>query len=122
MSDLKLLELVEFDECPPQTNGHDCGLFAVAVLLHLIEGKEVTSQTFRQSDVMILLKKLAEVFLSDHHVWESLESFETTTVSAIVRNCFLALRGTNIVDILVWKQLVQSVLKRWMILSIVRQQ
>ena len=114
MSNLKLLELVEFDECPPQTNGHDCGLFAVAVLLHLVEGKEVNSQTFRQSDIMILLKKLA--------VWESLESFETTTVSAIVRNCFLALRGTSIVNILVWKQLVQSVLKRWMILSIVRQQ
>jgi Ulp1 family protease len=48
MSDLKLLELVKFDECPPQTNGHDCGLFAVAVVLHLVEGKEVNSQTFRQ--------------------------------------------------------------------------
>jgi len=99
MSDLTLLELVEFDECPPQTNGHDCGLFAVAVVLHLVEGKEVNSQTLRQSDTTIHRKRLAEVFLSDHRVWESRESFETTTVSAIVRNCFPALRGTSIVDI-----------------------
>jgi hypothetical protein len=99
MSDLKLLELVEFDECPPQTNGHDCGLFAVAVVLHLVEGKEVNSQTFRQLDITILRKRLEEVFLSDHRVWELRELFETTTVSAIVRNCFPALRGTSIVDI-----------------------
>jgi hypothetical protein len=59
----------------------------------------VNSQTFRQSDITILQKRLAEVFLSDHRVWESRESFKTTTVSAIVRNCFPALRGTSIVDI-----------------------
>jgi hypothetical protein len=51
MSDLELLEAVEFDECPSQTNGHDWGLFAVAVVLHLVKCQEVTSQTFRQSDI-----------------------------------------------------------------------
>jgi hypothetical protein len=99
MSDLKLLELVEFDECPPQTNGPDCGLFAVAVVLHLVEGKEVNSQTLRQSDTTIHRKRLAEVFLSDHRVWESRELFATSTVRAIVCNCFPALRGTSIFDI-----------------------
>jgi hypothetical protein len=51
MSDLELLEAVEFDECPSQTNGHEWGLFAVAVVLHLVKCQEVTSQTFRQSDI-----------------------------------------------------------------------
>ncbi len=68
-------------------------------MLHLVEGKEVNSQTFRQSDITIFRRRLAEVFLSDHRVWKSRESFETTAVSAIVRNCFPALRGTSIVDI-----------------------
>ena len=45
------MEVVEFDECSSQTNGHDCGLIAVAVVLHLVEGKEVNSQTFRPSDI-----------------------------------------------------------------------
>jgi hypothetical protein len=33
MSDSELLKVVEFDECPSQTNGYNCGLFAVAVVL-----------------------------------------------------------------------------------------
>jgi hypothetical protein len=95
MSDLKLLEVIEFDDCPSQTNGHNCGLFAVAVVLHLVEGKEVNSQTFRQSDITKRWKKLAEVLASNHSVQELSGS---KTVSEIICNCFPALRGTSIVD------------------------
>jgi hypothetical protein len=72
MSDLELLEVVQFDECPSQTNGHNCGLFADAVVLHLVGGKEVNSQTFRQSNITKLRRKLAEVFASDHSVQEAI--------------------------------------------------
>jgi hypothetical protein len=72
-----------------------CGLFAVAVVLHRLDGKEVNNQTFRQSDIAKLRKKLAEVFASNHSVQELAGS---KTVSEIVRNCFPALQGTSIID------------------------
>ena len=94
MSDLQLLKVVESDECPSQTNGYNCGLFAVAMVLRLADGKEGNSQTFRQLDITKLRKKLAEVFASNYSVQESAGS---KTESEIVCSCFPALRGTSIV-------------------------
>ena len=72
----------------------DC-LLLLCVVLHLVEGKVVNSQTFRQSDITKLWKKQAEVFASDQSVQELARS---KTVSEIVCNSSLALRGTHIVD------------------------
>jgi hypothetical protein len=74
---------------------YPCISFAVAVVLHLVEGKEVNVQTFTQSDITKLRKKLAKVLASNHSVQELAGS---KTVSEIVRDCFPALRGTSIVD------------------------
>jgi hypothetical protein len=45
MFGLELLEVIECDECPSQMKGHHCKSFAVAVVLHPEEGKEVHNQT-----------------------------------------------------------------------------
>jgi hypothetical protein len=43
-------------------SGFDCGLFAVGVVLHLVEGKVITMETFTQQDITGLRAKLTAVF------------------------------------------------------------
>jgi Ulp1 protease family, C-terminal catalytic domain len=50
---------VMYYPCPSQQNGIDCGLFAVAVILHLIDGIVVEKNTFDQSSITNLRKELA---------------------------------------------------------------
>ena len=38
-------EEVVYYDCPQQRNGTDCGLFAVGVVLHLLEGKSIDSNS-----------------------------------------------------------------------------
>ena len=41
-----LNHMIGFRQCPGQYNGIDCGLFCIAVVLHLLDGKPVTEGTF----------------------------------------------------------------------------
>ena len=41
----QVLELIPPCPCPQQTNGVDCGLFAVAVSIHILQGINVASDT-----------------------------------------------------------------------------
>ena len=69
-SDAALIGRVHYCDCPMQKNGFDCGLFAVGVVLHLIEGIDVTRETFRQQDVTTLRSRLVTVFGGMVLTWE----------------------------------------------------
>ncbi|KAG7343092.1 Ulp1 protease family protein [Nitzschia inconspicua] len=53
-----IVQQAVFRNCPKQSNSHDCGLFAVAVIWHLLEGKEVHSSVFTQGDIATLRQAL----------------------------------------------------------------
>ncbi|KAI2509096.1 MULE transposase domain [Fragilaria crotonensis] len=50
-SDTAVLKRVHYKDCPSQKNGHDCGIFAVASVLHLAEHIPLTSTSFSQTHV-----------------------------------------------------------------------
>jgi Ulp1 family protease len=50
-TDANLLCCVDYKECPLQTNGHDCGIFAVAIALHFAKQIELHRDLFLQADV-----------------------------------------------------------------------
>jgi hypothetical protein len=85
-----LIDRVHYCDCPIQKNGFDCGLFAVGVVLHLIEGIDVTRETFRQQDITNLRSTLVTVFGGD--------GADLGTTSQVVRDCFPQLRGSSILD------------------------
>ena len=85
------LRRLKYAECPAQLNGYDCGLFAVGVVLHLVEGKDVASTTFNQQQISGLRVKLASYF-------SAALGNELNTASQVVRNCFPQLRGSSILD------------------------
>jgi Ulp1 family protease len=37
---------LQYQECPQQINGIDCGLFCVGVVLHILVGKTIESDKF----------------------------------------------------------------------------
>jgi hypothetical protein len=93
--DKNVLNRVTYGHCPVQTNGYDCGLFAVIVVLHLVERKPLNTDTFDQKDISNLRSKLCTVFgLNVEHSAEL--AYRTT--SEVVRNCFPALRGSSIIN------------------------
>ena len=87
-TDASLLRRVQYKECPEQTNGFDCGIFAVAIVLHLSERIEVKMDSFSQADVTKGRSQLAEAFC--------LESAVMT--SDVFRNCFPCLCGRSIIE------------------------
>jgi hypothetical protein len=46
--------------CPQQQNGHDCGLFAFAILVHLAYGIEITEGIFTQNEISRFRKHIHE--------------------------------------------------------------
>ena len=83
-----VLTLGQFRDCPQQTNCYDCGIFAVAVSLHLIEGIPLTSTSFSQNDVTKARSALAKIFCSG----------TALMTSAVFRDFFPLLCGRNIID------------------------
>ncbi|KAG7345246.1 hypothetical protein IV203_032777 [Nitzschia inconspicua] len=43
-----IMQMAEFRRCPVQTNGYDCGLFALAVVWHLLCDKDIHPSVFTQ--------------------------------------------------------------------------
>ncbi|KAG7350640.1 MULE transposase domain containing protein [Nitzschia inconspicua] len=62
-----------FRNCPKQNNSHDCGLFAVAIIWHLLEGKEIHSSVFTQDHIGALREALYRG-LSSNAEWATLEN------------------------------------------------
>jgi hypothetical protein len=87
-TDATLLCRVQYKECPEQNNGFDCGIFAVAILLHLSEQLEVKRDSFSLADVTRARSNLAEAFC--------LKSAVMT--SDVFRNCFPCLCGRSIME------------------------
>ena len=66
----QVLKLITSQPCPQQTNGVDCGLLAVEVSIHILEGVEVTRDTFSQGHIIkfqqmlpsLLTQKKKELF------------------------------------------------------------
>ena len=52
-----LMNIVQVS-CPIQQNGIDCGLFAIAICLHIFEGTEIGPHIFTQQDPTKLRKYL----------------------------------------------------------------
>ncbi len=53
-----ILQKGNYKLCPQQENTHDCGLFAFAIVLHLVRGQEITEKTFTQSNIAFFRKAL----------------------------------------------------------------
>jgi hypothetical protein len=60
--DLICFDIIAFHQCPGQYNGIDCGLFCIAVVLHLLDFKPVTEDTFNFNHCILLRSKLAAHF------------------------------------------------------------
>jgi Ulp1 family protease len=54
-----LIRRLEYCDCPIQLNGYDCGLFAIGMVLHLVDGKNLTEETFKQENITDLRQKMA---------------------------------------------------------------
>jgi hypothetical protein len=59
LSDNVLIRGLEYCDCPIQLNGYDCGLFAIGMVLHLVDGKNLTEETFKQENITDLRQKMA---------------------------------------------------------------
>ncbi|KAG7353549.1 Ulp1 protease family protein [Nitzschia inconspicua] len=68
-----IVQQAVFRNCPKQNNSHDCGLFAVAVIWHLLEGKEIHSSVFTQDHIGALREALYRGLLPNAE-WATLES------------------------------------------------
>jgi Ulp1 family protease len=50
-SDTDVIQLAQYKACPMQLNGYDCGIFAVATVLHLLERIDLSSRSLTQVHV-----------------------------------------------------------------------
>jgi Ulp1 family protease len=87
-TDANLLCRVQYQDCPEQKNGFDCGIFAVAIVLHLAEQIDLKRDTFSQVDVTKARSQLAK----------ALGSKSAFMTSDVFRNCFPCLCGRNIIE------------------------
>ncbi|KAG7365098.1 Ulp1 protease family protein [Nitzschia inconspicua] len=46
-----IMQVAEFRQCPVQTDGYDCGLFALAVVSHLLCDKDIHPSVFTQAHI-----------------------------------------------------------------------
>jgi Ulp1 protease family, C-terminal catalytic domain/SWIM zinc finger/Transposase, Mutator family len=86
-TDAELLRRIHYRDCPRQLNGYDCGIFAVAVVLHLAERKEVDDTTFCQEHVTRGRAELSKAF-----------SGAGGMTSDVFRKCFPLLCSTSILE------------------------
>ena len=88
-SDNALLRRVQYRDCPWQENGYDCGIFAVAVVLHLLNQNLVVGETsFTQRNVTEGRKLLAKAFIRT-------KTISVDDIRNDFRNCFPLLRVSN---------------------------
>ena len=84
-------DIMGFHQCPGQYNDIDCGLFCIAVVIHLLDFKPVTEETFNFNHCILLRSKLAAHFNRKND-----DVNEQT--SQVVQDCFPHLKGTGILS------------------------
>lgn len=57
-----ILDNVAYGKCPIQQNSYDCGLFAYAILVHLMKGIKITETLFTQKDIDYFRRSLYLIF------------------------------------------------------------
>jgi hypothetical protein len=72
--------MIGFHQCPGQYNDIDCGLFCVAIVLHVLDDKPATKGIFNFSHCILLQSKLAAHFNCDNNAYEQ--------TSQVVQDCF----------------------------------
>jgi hypothetical protein len=77
---------VHFHPCPSQSNGIDCGLFAVAIVLHIIDGVSVDDTIFDQGCITQLRTELTS------HLSGVKCLKKNPLPSSVVRKCFSRLK------------------------------
>ena len=87
-SDAAVLRTVMYESCPKQQNGYDCGIFAVAVCLHLSERRLVNTTVFEQNDAT-----LARILLGKCFTGENMLLDIDNATSRHFRGCFPLLSG-----------------------------
>jgi hypothetical protein len=92
-SDGAVLQTVFYQSCPEQQNGFDCGLFAVAVCLHLAERKPVDPNSFAQCNVTKARRLLSHCLGVNTVIDVDNEELETT--STYFRGCFPLLSSSG---------------------------
>ncbi|KAI2502799.1 hypothetical protein MHU86_11623 [Fragilaria crotonensis] len=92
-SDGAVLRTVFYQSCPEQQNGFDCGLFAVAVCLHLAEQKPVDPNSFAQCNVTEARRLLSHCLGVNTVIDVDNEELETT--STYFRGCFPLLSSSG---------------------------
>ena len=93
-SDGAILRRVFYESCPEQLNGFDCGIFAVAVCLHLAERKPVDRTSFSQRDVTKTRRLLSGCL--GVNVIVNVDDEELQTTSTYFRGCFPLLSGKKL--------------------------
>jgi hypothetical protein len=89
-TDLNVIPRVQYKHCPRQENGFDCGIFAVACILHLAERQTLQMDTFSQANVTKARSELANAFASTSAVMKR--------TGHQFRNCFPNLRRESIIS------------------------
>ena len=92
-SDGAVLRTVFYQSCPEQRNGFDCGLFAVAVCLHLAERKPVDPNSFAQCNVTEARRLLSQCLGVNTVIDVDNEELETTRT--YFRGCFPLLSSSG---------------------------
>jgi hypothetical protein len=87
----EVFDKLQYQECPKQINGIDCGLFCVGVTLHILVGETTDRDTFSQEHITELRLKLGA-----RHNRTNKTNHQPT--SKVVRDCFPSLRGTTILS------------------------
>ena len=82
------MQLVQYKDCPSQRNGYNCGICAVAMVLHLAEWIDITDDKFSQANATQARARLAETFASD----------DALMTSNIFQDCFPYLLDNSIME------------------------
>jgi Ulp1 protease family, C-terminal catalytic domain len=61
-----ILKNADYYANPPQTNHYDCGLFALASVLHLVKGRELNSLSYSQDNITDLRDSLLTIFSNNN--------------------------------------------------------
>ena len=66
-NDTKVLKKVVQVSCPIQQNGIECGLFAIAICLHMFEGTHIGPHIFTQYEINKLRRYLLSLLIKDRN-------------------------------------------------------
>ena len=97
LCDDEVMKKVEYNNCPGQLNGIDCGLFAIGVVLHLFDGIEVDRDTFTHRNCSRLRLKLSTHFTHVVHHADN-KDFMSQPTGQVVRTVSLSFKELPLLE------------------------